>query len=122
MLDIKLIRDNPAFVKERLAHKQFKQVEMVDQISTLDAERRQLQQELDSVLNQSNLAAKAIGGLMKEGKREEADAKKAEVAQLKEQEKSLKEKLTAVETAQQDLAIQLPNLPAAAVPAGTGPD
>lgn len=122
MLDIKLIRDNPAFVKERLAHKQFKQVQLVDQICTLDTERRQLQQALDTVLHQSNLAAKAIGSLMKEGKREEAEAKKAEVAQLKEQEKTLKEQLTAVEKAQHDLAIQLPNLPAAAVPAGTGPD
>lgn len=93
MLDIKLIRENPDFVKERLAHKQFKQIEMVDQISALDAERRSLQQELDSVLNQSNLAAKAIGGLMKEGKKEEAEAKKAEVAVLKDQEKTLKEKL-----------------------------
>lgn len=122
MLDIKLIRENPDFVKERLAHKQFKQIEMVDQISALDAERRSLQQELDSVLNQSNLAAKAIGGLMKDGKKEEAEVKKAEVAVLKEQEKTLKEKLGAVEKAQQDIAIQLPNLPAALVPAGTSPE
>jgi seryl-tRNA synthetase len=122
MLDIKLIRENPDFVKARLAHKQFKQLDMVDSISALDAERRSLQQELDAVLNQSNLAAKAIGGLMKEGKKEEAEARKAEVAVLKEKEKELKEQLTMVEQKQQEIAIQLPNLPTAEVPAGTTPE
>jgi len=122
MLDIKLIRENPDFVKARLAHKQFKELDMVDQISTLDAERRGLQQELDAILNQSNLAAKTIGGLMKEGKKDEAETRKAEVAVLKEKEKELKEQLTEVEQKQQDIAIQLPNLPTAEVPSGTTPE
>jgi len=122
MLDIKLIRENPDFVKERLAHKQFKQLELVDQIAILDSQRRTLQQDLDNVLNQSNLAAKAIGGLMKEGNKEAAEAKKAEVAVLKDREKLLKDELTAVEQQQQDIAIQLPNLPAALVPAGKTPE
>jgi seryl-tRNA synthetase len=59
---------------------------------------------------------------MKEGKKDEAEAKKAEVAGLKEQEKNLKEQLTVVEQQQQDIAIQLPNLPAALVPAGKTPE
>jgi len=122
MLDIKLIRENPEFVKERLIHKNYGQPEQVDLIVALDTDRRSLQQQLDAVLNQSNLAAKAIGGLMKEGKKEEAEVKKGEVAGLKEQEKQLKEQLTAVEQQQQDIAIQLPNLPAAAVPAGKTPE
>lgn len=122
MLDIKLIRENPDFVKARLEHKQFKQLDMVDRISVLDAERRSLQQELDAVLNQSNLAAKAIGALMKEGKKDEAETRKAEVAVLKEKEKELKEQLTAVELQQMEVAIQLPNLPTAEVPAGTTPE
>jgi len=105
MLDIKLIRENPDFVKERLAHKQFKQLELVDQIATLDSQRRTLQQELDNVLNQSNLAAKAIGGLMKEGNKEAAEAKKTEVAVLKDREKLLKDELTAVEQQQQDIQL-----------------
>jgi seryl-tRNA synthetase len=122
MLDIKLIRENPDFVKERLAHKNYGQTEHVDQIIALDADRRSLQQQLDAVLNQSNVAAKAIGGLMKEGNKAEAEKKKGEVAGLKEQEKTLKEKLTEIEQQQQDIAIQLPNLPAAAVPAGKTPE
>jgi seryl-tRNA synthetase len=122
MLDIKLIREKPEFVKERLIHKNFAQPEFVDQIIALDAERRSLQQQLDAVLNQSNVAAKAIGGLMKEGKKDEAEVKKAEVSGLKEQEKQLKEQLVNVEQQQQDIAIQLPNLPAALVPAGKTPE
>lgn len=122
MLDIKLIREQADFVKQRLVHKNFAQPELVDAIIALDAERRNLQQQLDAVLNQSNQAAKAIGGLMKEGKKEEAEAKKAEVSGLKEQEKQLKEQLVQVEQKQQDIAIQLPNLPAALVPAGKTPE
>ena len=122
MLDIKLIREQPEFVKERLIHKNFGQPELVDLIITLDAERRSLQQQLDAVLNQSNQAAKAIGGLMKEGKKTEAEEKKGEVAGLKEQERELKEKLGKVEQDQEAIAIQLPNLPAALVPAGKTPE
>lgn len=122
MLDIKLIRENPEFVKERLAHKNYGQPEQVDQIIALDTDRRSLQQQLDAVLNQSNLAAKEIGGLMKEGKKAEAEVKKGEVAGLKELERQLKDQLSAVEQQQQDIAIQLPNLPAAAVPAGKTPE
>jgi seryl-tRNA synthetase len=122
MLDIKLIREKPQFVKERLAHKNFAQPELVDDILQLDGERRNLQQQLDAILNQSNIAAKAIGVLIKEGKKEEAEAKKAEVSRLKKQEKQLKEQLAAVEQQQHDIAIQLPNLPAAMVPAGKTPE
>ena len=82
-------------------NKWYVQPEQVDLIVALDTDRRSLQQQLDAVLNQSNLAAKAIGGLMKEGKREEAEVRKGEVAGLKEQEKQLKEQLTALEQQQQ---------------------
>lgn len=118
MLDIKLIRENAEWVKERLAHKQFKQLELVDEIASLDEQRRSLQQELDQVLNQSNLAAKAIGALMREGNKEAAEAQKAAVSVLKENEKQLKEKLVIIEQGQYECAIQLPNLPHALVPAG----
>jgi seryl-tRNA synthetase len=122
MLDIKLIRENRDFVKERLAHKQFKQAELVDDIAVLDKERRRLQQELDNVLSESNQAAKAIGLLMREGKKQEAEARKAEVAALKDKERQLKDLLGSIEKQQLDIAIQLPNLPNALVPAGTGPE
>jgi seryl-tRNA synthetase len=118
MLDINLIRTNPDWVKSRLAHKQFKQLDLVDAIVSIDQERRRFQQALDLVLNQSNVASKAIGGLMREGNTPAVEEKKAEVAGLKQQEKDLKQRLLAAEQAQHDLAIQLPNLPHALVPAG----
>lgn len=122
MLDIKLIRDNPEFVKERLAHKNFVPIDLVDQIVTIDADRRNLQQQLDAVLNQSNQASKSIGSLMKEGNKAEAELQKVAVAGLKEQEKSLKEQLNRLEKQQMDIAIQLPNLPTKAVPSGKTPE
>jgi seryl-tRNA synthetase len=122
MIEIRLIRDNPDFVKERLSHKQFKQPEIVDEILSIDEQRRKLQQALDAVLNESNVAAKAIGALMREGNSTAAEEKKNAVAGLKLQEKQIKEQLTGAETAQQALAIQLPNLPHGLVPAGHGAD
>ncbi len=122
MLDIKLIRENPEFVKERLAHKNFAQTGLVDQILAIDADRRNLQQKLDAVLSQSNLAAKEIGNLMKAGNKTEADIKKVEVAGLKDSEKQLKTELNVLEKQQLDIAIQLPNLPTKAVPAGKTPE
>ncbi|TAD84725.1 MAG: serine--tRNA ligase [Bacteroidetes bacterium] len=118
MIDIKLIRENADFVKERLSHKQFKTPETVDQILQIDEQRRKLQQALDVVLNESNVAAKSIGSLMREGNTDGAEALKMAVAGLKQQEKQIKEQLAAAETQQQALAIQLPNLPHALVPAG----
>lgn len=122
MLDIKLVRENPGFVKERLAHKHFGSVELVDEILAIDTQRRQLQQELDGVLNLSKQASKEIGQLVKAGRREESEQKKQEVSGLKEREKTLGTELSEAEKRQQDIAIQLPNLPHAKVPAGKTPE
>ena len=122
MLDIKLVRENPGFVKERLAHKHFGSVELVDEILAIDTQRRQLQQELDGVLNLSKQASKEIGQLIKAGRREESEQKKQEVSGLKEREKILGTELSEAEKRQQDIAIQLPNLPHAKVPAGKTPE
>lgn len=118
MISIQLIRENPAFVKERLAIKNFAQPGLVDEIISLDETRRRIQHELDLTLNAMNQAAKAIGGFMREGKKEEADIRKAEVAVLKDTEKELKEQVSSLEKQQFDALILLPNLPAAAVPKG----
>lgn len=118
MISIQLIRENPGFVKERLAVKNFSKPGLVDEILQLDESRRKIQHELDLTLNAQNQAAKAIGGLMREGKKEEAEARKAEVAVLKEKEKELKDQVAALEKQQFDAVILLPNLPAAAVAKG----
>lgn len=122
MIPIQTIRDNAAFVKERLAVRNFAHIGLVDDILGFDESRRKLQLELDNSLNQMNIISKSIGGLMKEGKKEEAEAKKAEVSSLKEKEKELKEQVIVLEKQQFDALVQLPNLPAALVPLGKTPE
>ena len=87
MLTLKLLRENPEFVIKKLAVKNFDASEIVARINELDCSRRSLQLELDNCLAQQKQKAALIGGLMKEGKKKEAEAVKAEVAALKEQSK-----------------------------------
>ena len=77
MLQVSYIRDNREQVLERLAVKNFKQPELVDEIIQLDEKRRQTQNQLDNVSAEANAAAKQIGELMRTGKKEEAEAIKA---------------------------------------------
>jgi seryl-tRNA synthetase len=74
MLQVSYIRDNREQVLERLAVKNFKQTELVDEIIQLDEKRRQTQNLLDGVSAQANAAAKQIGELMRTGKKDEAEA------------------------------------------------
>ena len=82
MLQVNFIRQQPDFVKERLAVKHFSQLNLVDELIALDEKRRKLQFERDELQSRVNAASKEIGNLMKSGKREEADALKTEVAEL----------------------------------------
>lgn len=118
MLEIQLIRQNPAFVKERLAVKHFAEINLVDEILQADEERRNIQKELDDIRNRENVIAKEIGGLFKEGKKDEAEAKKIETVKLKEQSATLSARFSELEKTQQDLLVRLPNLPNAIVPEG----
>ena len=74
MLELKLLSEKPEFVIERLAVKNFDAKEIVSQILDCDTQRRSIQTQLDANLAQQNKAAKSIGALMKEWKREEAEA------------------------------------------------
>ena len=118
MLTLKLLREEPEFVIERLAVKHFDAKEIVYRIIDIDKQRRAVQTELDSCLAAQRVKASEIGGLMKQGKKEEAEAVKAEVAGLKAKSKALEESLSAKEKEQQDLVVLLPNLPCAQVPEG----
>ena len=75
MLTLKLLRENPEFVISKLAVKNFDAKEIVEKINVLDQNRRALQTELDACLAEQKKKAAQIGGLMKEGKREDAEAK-----------------------------------------------
>jgi seryl-tRNA synthetase len=122
MIEIQTIRQNPDFVKERLAVKNFSELNIVDEILKTDEERRLIQGKLDEIRNKENTIAKEIGNLFKEGKKDEADTKKLEVAALKEQSASLSEKFTELDKEQQNLLVKLPNLPHSSVPKGKTPE
>ena len=118
MLTLKLLRENPEFVIERLQVKHFDAKDIVYQILDMDKQRRAAQTELDACLAQQKAKAAEIGGLMKQGLRDAADAAKKAVAELKEKSKALEEKMAEAEKKQQDLVVLLPNLPYALVPEG----
>ena len=118
MLTLKLLRENAEFVIERLKVKHFEAKEIIDQILEMDRQRRAAQTELDACLAQQKAKAAEIGGLMKQGLREAAEAAKKAVAELKEKSKLLEEQMAAAEQKQQALVVLLPNLPCQLVPEG----
>lgn len=122
MLEIALIRTNAAFVKERLAIKNFKDIQLVDEVLAVDEKRRSIQKQLDDNLAQQNLIAKEIGDLFKQGKKDEAETKKQETVSLKEESKNLEAELSKQEEEMKDILVRIPNLPSASVPAGKTPD
>lgn len=118
MLQVSYIRENREKVLERLAVRNFKQPELVDEIIALDDKRRQTQSELDSLSAEANAAAKQIGDLMRQGKKEEAEAIKARTAAIKEQSRPMSEELTFIEAELLNKITLLPNLPHSSVPTG----
>ena len=122
MLTLKLLREKPDFVIERLAVKNFDAKDIVAQILDCDKERRAAQSEMDALLQQQKAKAAEIGSLMKAGDKAAAEAAKASVAALKESSKALEEKMAQAEKKQNDLLVLLPNLPCAQVPEGKNAD
>ena len=118
MLTLKLLRENPEFVIAKLAVKNFDAREIVEKINALDQNRRALQVELDGCLAEQKKKAAQIGGLMKEGKREEAEAIKAEVAALKARSAEIERKSQENNSELDSLVVLLPNIPCDQVPEG----
>jgi seryl-tRNA synthetase len=122
MLQVSYIRDNREQVLERLAVKNFKQPQLVDDIIQLDEKRRTTQNQMDTVSAQANAAAKQIGELMRSGKKDEAEAIKANTGVWKEEIKKLGDTLSATEEELQQKIVLLPNLPHSSVPKGLTPE
>ena len=122
MLQVSYIRDNREQVLERLAVKNFKQPELVDEIIQLDEKRRQTQNLSDNVSAQANAAAKQVGELMRAGKKDEAEAIKAKTGAWKEEIKNLGDTLAATEAELHQKIVLLPNLPHSSVPKGLTPE
>ena len=119
MLQLQYIKEHTEEIIERLKIKNVQNVEeRIAEIIALDEQRRALQQRSDAVKAQQNVIAKEIGMLFKQGKREEADAKKTETAQLKADEKELTDQQNAVEADLNAKLISLPNAPHITVPKG----
>ena len=122
MLTLQLLRTETEKVKDGLRKKNFGEINLVDEILAMDEKRRSTQLQLDNLLAQQNAAAKQIGGLMKDGKKEEAEKIKLDVAEWKKQTEQLKIDLEASEKNQHDVLVQLPNLPHSSVPIGKTPE
>ena len=118
MLQLPFIRENKEAVIKRLAIRNIDAKPLVDQVISLDEERRTLQAQLDNVLAESNSISKEIGMLFKSGKAEEANALKAKTGDLKESSKTLSEQLNEKVDALNQLLYQIPNVPHDSVPSG----
>ncbi len=119
MLTLKQLRDDKETAIRRLAKKGVDARPVIERIEQLDDRRKAIQQELDNCLAQQNQAAKMIGALMGQGARDEAEAKKAEVAALKERSVKLSAEMKQTSDALQAEIVLLPNFPAEIVPEGT---
>jgi len=118
MLQLNVIKADPEFVISRLAVKGFDGRAVITEILEIDAERRRLQQKTESDSSQVNKLSKSIGALMKEGKKDEAEAAKAEVARIKGETAGLQDRLAECEKKMTDLLLTVPNLPYEGVPEG----
>jgi seryl-tRNA synthetase len=122
MLTINLIREKKEFVIEKLKVKNFAAEEIINKILLLDSSRREIQSKTDLMQADMNRISKEIGSLMKEGKRDKAESAKQQTYSLKEEIKSLSDKLIPIDTDLRNEIIRLPNLPHESVPIGHGAD
>ncbi|MEO8712283.1 MAG: serine--tRNA ligase [Parafilimonas sp.] len=118
MLQVNVLRNDPQFVKERLGVKNFKQVELVDEIIALDDERKKLQAEFDLLQSKINASSKNIGKLIAAGNKEEAEQLKTSVAEWKTKLDPIKRKGSETENMLAEALVLLPNLPSENVPKG----
>ncbi len=118
MLQTTYIKENRAELIERLTVRGIDATEMVDQIIELDDKRKSTQADLDSILAESNLIAKEIGALYKQGKADEANAAKAKAGESKEAASGYQEAMASVQESLNQLLYQLPNVPHLSVPNG----
>ncbi len=118
MLDIKLIREKPDFVRQRLASRGAGDEALVEKILQTDDSRRKLLAEVEALKSQRNKVSKEIGALMGQKKIEEAEAKKKETRDLGDRITQLDKEVAECDAKRDELMLQLPNLPHETVPVG----
>ena len=116
MLDARFVRDNPDVVRAAMSNRRSSWD--LDAFVRLDAERRRLIAEVEALQAQRNDASKVIGMLMKEGKRDEAEAAKESVREINERISAPEDELARVEAETSTLLLTVPNIPDASVPVG----
>ena len=121
MLQLNYIREKSEDVISRLAIKNFDAKNLVQQVLTLDVDRRKIQAELDTLNSEANTLAKQIGDLFKAGKQAEANELKNKTVALKESVKKLEGLLYSIEEELNKVLVLLPNLPSVKVPKGKTP-
>jgi len=122
MLEINYIRQNPEEIKNRLLIKHFNQTELVDRVLELDIQKREIQQKQQQAQNEGNKISKIIGEMMAQGHKEEAEVQKNRATHLRDEIKSMEEKLKSLEELFFQTLVQLPNLPHISVPEGRTPE
>ncbi len=119
MLDIRLIRENPELVKDNIRKKfEDKKLPLVDEVIELDAKKREINTRANELRANRNKVSKEIGMLMGQGKRDEAEAKKALVSRQAEELKALEEQETELEQALTQRMMKIPNIVDPSVPVG----
>ncbi len=119
MIDIKFLRENPEIVKKNIENKfQQHKLALVDEVIELDDKRRATQQEADDMRARMNQASKQIGALMGQGKKDEAEALKAEVAQLKQKIKDMEPIEAELNAKVENIMMKIPNIIDETVPIG----
>jgi seryl-tRNA synthetase len=122
MLTINLIREKKEFISERLKIKNFEAEEIIDRILALDMSRREIQSKAELLQSDMNRISKEIGVMMKEGRKADADSAREMTYSLKEEIKSLEDKIIPIENELRNEIIRLPNLPHISVAPGYGAD
>ena len=120
MLTLQVINADPEGVIAKLAKKHFDAKEPINRVIELDKQRRTAQTTRDGQAAQLNKLAAQIGGLMKQGKKEEAEAIKAQVTEIKDNNRVIDEQLKAAEDEIRNILLTIPNMPYDLVPEGNG--
>ncbi len=119
MLDIRFLRENPEVVKQNIRNKfQDNKLPMVDEVIELDKRNREIKQEVEALRAERNKISKMIGGLMKEGKREEAEEAKKQVTANAETVERLSAEEKEVEEKIKTIMMTIPNIIDPSVPIG----
>ena len=122
MLKTSFIIENKETVIKSLKKRNFKSEALIDELISLDNQRKEVQTDYESKLSKSNSISKTIGQLFKDGKKQETIGLKEESLKIKQETKLLSEKLNDIKNKINNILYQIPNIPHDKVPSGNTPE